>query len=120
MAQFIAKHCRFLGIKGEVGVWPPLFDPECGTRCGECVIPRQPSVGHLCIMTLLTLYRVVTICTTFSYIQELCALPPVCCCVFQADPRIKFCKYYLCLRCGESLRPSTNRFVFTARYGLDI
>jgi hypothetical protein len=26
----------------------------------------------------------VIICTTFFYIQELCILPPVCCCVFQA------------------------------------
>jgi hypothetical protein len=48
MAQFMAKHNSFLGIRGQVGwVSASLFDPECGSRCGVCVIPRQPVVGRL-------------------------------------------------------------------------
>lgn len=46
----------FWVLKGKwAGFQPSLFDPEYGTRCGVCDIPQQPSGGHLCIVTLLTL-----------------------------------------------------------------
>jgi hypothetical protein len=55
MAQFMAKHSSFLGIKGEVGCVLTLnVAPDVVCVC-VCVIRRQPSVGHLCIMTLLSL-----------------------------------------------------------------
>ena len=74
MAQFMAKHSSFLGIRGEVGwvsallIWPWMWHQMWCVRY-TATVKCWPS--RYCD-SLNSINRVVTMCTTFFYIRELC------------------------------------------------